>query len=115
MKSSNGSRTTYGVMFILVFSLAYGCAKDENKKPGTTGGTADATAANAGLISEGKQTFRYDTFGDEAFWGDLLQLHQAIQGSAHGGVGDGVTPKTALSVGLKGRYGCASGEHSSPI
>ena len=53
------------------------------------------------MMNEGRQTFRFDTFGDEAFWGDTLQLHQAIQGAAHGGVGPGVSPKTALTVGLK--------------
>src|SRR5262249_42780517 len=30
-----------------------------------------------------------------------LQLHQAIEGDKHGGVGGGVSPKTALAVGLK--------------
>src|SRR5262245_17316620 len=44
------------------------------------------------LIDEGRQTFRFDTFGDEAFWGDTLHLHQAIAGSAHGGVGAGLSP-----------------------
>ncbi len=53
------------------------------------------------MIRDGRQIFRFDTFGDEAFWGDTLQLHQAIQGSKFGGVGDGVSPKTALAVGLK--------------
>src|SRR5215813_1863472 len=53
------------------------------------------------LIREGRQTFRFDTFGDEAFWGDTLKLHQAIEGSANGGVGSGVSPATALAVGLK--------------
>jgi hypothetical protein len=53
------------------------------------------------LIEEGRQTFRYDTFGDEAFWGDQLQLHQAIQGEEFGGTGPGVSPATALAVGLK--------------
>jgi len=53
------------------------------------------------LIKEGKQTFRYDTFGDEAFWGDQLELHKAIAGEANGGVGGGVSPATALSLGLK--------------
>jgi hypothetical protein len=52
-------------------------------------------------IDRGRVTFRYDTFGDEAFWGDTLHLHQAIAGAANGGVGDGVSPKTALAVGLK--------------
>lgn len=53
------------------------------------------------LFLEGRNTFRYDTFGDEAFWGDALQLHQAIQGENFGGVGSGVSPATALAVGLK--------------
>ncbi|HSL46960.1 MAG TPA: hypothetical protein VK897_26220 [Anaerolineales bacterium] len=53
------------------------------------------------LIGEGKQIFRYDTFGDEDFWGGQLMLHQAIQGEQFGGVGPGVSPATALAVGLK--------------
>jgi len=53
------------------------------------------------LIQEGRRTFRHDTFGDEKFWGGLLRLHQAIAGAANGGVGPGVSPKTALAVGLK--------------
>ena len=38
-------------------------------------------------LDQGKQIFRYDTFGDEAFWGDTLKLHTAIEGSRFGGVG----------------------------
>jgi hypothetical protein len=53
------------------------------------------------LFDRGKEIFRFDTFGDEAFWGDALQLHRAIEGEALGGVGPGVSPKTALAVGLK--------------
>lgn len=53
------------------------------------------------LIDEGRHTFRFDTFGDEAFWGDTLKLHQAIAGAKLGGVGAGVSPATALAVGLK--------------
>src|SRR6188768_3049225 len=52
-------------------------------------------------VREGRQTFRYATFGDEAFWGDGIGLHLAIAGSANGGVGPGVSPETALAVGLK--------------
>jgi hypothetical protein len=58
-------------------------------------------AAAQALVGEGKQIFRFDTFGDEVYWGDKLKLHQAIQGSKFGGVGAGVSPKTALAVGLK--------------
>jgi cytochrome c peroxidase len=55
----------------------------------------------AASLERGRQTFRYDTFGDEVFWGDTLMLHQAIQGERFGGVGPGVSPNTALAVGLK--------------
>lgn len=53
------------------------------------------------MIEEGRRIFRYDTFGDEAFWSDALKIHQAIAGAKNGGVGPGVSPKTALAVGLK--------------
>ncbi len=53
------------------------------------------------MVEQGRQIFRYDTFGDEAFWGDSLKLHRAIEGAKFGGVGAGVSPKTALAVGLK--------------
>ena len=39
------------------------------------------------LVAQGKQSFRFDTFGDQAFWGDTLHLNQAIAGAANGGVG----------------------------
>lgn len=56
--------------------------------------------ANA-MVAQGREIFRYSTFGDEAFWGDTLGLHQAIEGAALGGIGPGLDPKTALQVGLK--------------
>jgi hypothetical protein len=52
-------------------------------------------------FEDGRQTFRYDTFGDEAFWGDQLKLHLAIAGSKLGGVGAGLSPAQALALGLK--------------
>jgi len=53
------------------------------------------------MLAEGMQIFRYDTFGSEDFWGGQVKLHQAIQGQKFGGVGDGVSPKQALELGLK--------------
>lgn len=44
------------------------------------------------LIQQGRDVFRHDTFGSEAFWGDALQLHEALKT---------VAPSTALAVGLK--------------
>src|SRR3954467_6839426 len=60
-----------------------------------------ATITGAQLITQGRQIFRFDDFGDNAFWSGALQLDKAIEGSANGGVGPGVSPKTALSLGLK--------------
>ena len=53
------------------------------------------------LVEQGRRIFRFDTFGSEAFFGDALQLHRAVAGAANGGDGPGVSPKTALAVGLK--------------
>src|ERR687898_717414 len=53
------------------------------------------------LFEEGRGIFRFDTFGDEAFWGGQLRLHDAIKGERLGGGGPGVSPNTALAVGLK--------------
>jgi cytochrome c553 len=60
------------------------------------------TDANAqSMFVEGRKIFRFETFGDEAFWGQTLQLHQAVQGSKFGGIGGGLSPKAALAAGLK--------------
>ena len=45
------------------------------------------------LIAQGKNIFRFDTFGDETFWTDTLRMHEVIRSA--------VDPTTALSVGLK--------------
>ena len=44
------------------------------------------------LIDEGRHVFRFDTFGDEAFWTDQLHMEQAVAG---------IAPQTALALGLK--------------
>jgi hypothetical protein len=81
---------------------------DDNDSPGACEsqsvdqpGQGCAKALNE-LFEQGKQVFRFDTFGDEDFWGGQLQLHKAIEGAALGGVGPGVSPTTALTAaGLK--------------
>ncbi len=67
----------------------------DKQTPDSPGETAEQ------LALQGEHTFRFDTFGDEAFWGGALQLHKAIEGVNFGGVGPGVSPKTALGLGLK--------------
>ena len=85
----------------VVIAAAAPPAKKETAAPARTSADAQNARAAQTMLDEGKKTFRYETFGSEAFWGDALQLHKAIAGEKNGGVGPGVTPKTALSVGLK--------------
>src|SRR5918994_5624185 len=56
-------------------------------------GDGGPTEPSPEQLAEGKQIFRFDTFGDETFWTDTLRLHQVIQTA--------VSPVTALGVGLK--------------
>jgi hypothetical protein len=78
-------------------------ASAQTQKKGVSPSGFDAVVRDNSerMLQEGQQTFRFDTFGSEALWGDALQLHKAIAGQKNGGVGGGVSPKTALSVGLK--------------
>jgi hypothetical protein len=64
-------------------------------------GSAGPAVNSARMIVHGRQTFRFDTFGDETFWGDTLGLHRTIAGAANGGIGPGLSPNQALALGLK--------------
>jgi hypothetical protein len=65
------------------------------------GGIAHGDHSSDPVVRDGKKIFRFDTFGDEDFWSGLLHIDKAIAGAAHGGFGDGISPKAALGVGLK--------------
>jgi mono/diheme cytochrome c family protein len=72
-------RTVVACLIVFILSIAYGLS-----------GLAPSTAADQRL--DGQAIFRFDTFGDEQLWTDVLRMHEAIAT---------VDPKTALSVGLK--------------
>ena len=65
--------------------LAGGCSPNR--------GPVRPTQLDRALVAQGKLVFRYDTYGDETFWTDTLRMHEVIA--------SGVSPHTALSVGLK--------------
>ena len=88
----------------LCLAAAWSVGAQSNKPPSSQHQSPNDTIISdyvQQMLEQGRQTFRYDTFGDETFWGDSLRLHQAIAGERLGGVGQGVSPKTALAVGLK--------------
>lgn len=89
----------FAALATLAFGVHSGCLP---VTPPGSGGVVDAAAEDAlRMVEEGRETFRFDSFGSAAFWGDSLKLHFAIAGSANGGVGDGLTPNQALNLGLK--------------
>ena len=87
------------LLFAVIFAGSYTLLRAD-KKP--EAGFDRAIVENTRrLFERGRQIFRYDTFGDESFWGGVLHLHQTIAGAANGGVGPGLPPRAALSLGLK--------------
>ena len=67
---------------VVVASLLVAC--DDNDGP---------TQPDPALAAQGKDIFRFSTFGDETFWTDTLRMHEVIESA--------VDPTTALTVGLK--------------
>jgi cytochrome c5 len=84
-------------IFIFIISIV-SCDKDDsgfspNPQPAPGEGSLNLPPLNPQLVAEGQDIFRYDTFGNETFWTDVLQMNQVIESA--------VSPATALSVGLK--------------
>ncbi len=72
--------------FPLIFALAVAACSHG-------GGSDGDSAPDPALAAQGKDIFRFDTFGDETKWTDTLRLHEVVRTA--------VDPTTALSVGLK--------------
>ena len=83
----------------LITLLLLAQSGNPDAKPMPNSDTISQNAAR--MLQDGRRIFRFDTFGDEGYWTDTLKLHRAIEGEKSGGVGPGVSPKTALAVGLK--------------
>lgn len=80
-----------GLTFVLLLALNVFSTAAQS----TTGEARhdDIISSNAQqMLADGRQTFRFDTFGDEAFWGDTLKLHEAVAQ---------LSPRQALALGLK--------------
>ena len=105
---------SFGFIFFAILSLSLAqCTNSSNgqtanisnensDKKSTEIEDDDPISANAKkMLEEGKHTFRFETFGDEAYWTGALQLNKAIAGEKNGGVGAGLSPKAALAAGLK--------------
>ncbi|HEY8271772.1 MAG TPA: hypothetical protein VIG33_12850 [Pseudobdellovibrionaceae bacterium] len=99
MKKSHKIISTFfgSLLAFGIFSITFAIGED-----GVLSLSDKVTRINAAkMLSTGQNIFRNDTFGSEDFWGKKLRIHEALLGEKNGGVGVGISPKTALSVGLK--------------
>src|SRR5215510_13368884 len=85
------------ILFVVSMALMQCTSSTTGKEQAPIKDSPDPTASNADkMLEEGRQIFRFETFGDEAYWTDALQLNKAIAGEKNGGVGGGLSPKAAL-------------------
>jgi hypothetical protein len=90
------------LLLLLAAGVLYVLSGSSSAREQPTAASGQPVQAQASqLVEQGRQIFRFDTFGDEKFWGDSLKLHRAVAGAANGGVGPGLSPRAALGVGLK--------------
>lgn len=104
-------RSAWCLVVVMAMLACPACDDDDGPTPGPPpgpGATGTQPDWNAFVerslreqFAKGRDIFRNDTFGSEAFWGARLRLHEAILGQELGGVGPGLTPRAALGLGLK--------------
>lgn len=78
------------VAALLLIALIIPARAKHNQKESAFLGNAEDNAKQ--LIDQGRQIFRFDTYGDEAFWTGQLHIEQAASS---------LTPRLALALGLK--------------
>ena len=91
------NRRRVSLLLGVLATLAHaGCSSQRTREESAaqpTGAGAASDDRSPATLAEGQRIFRYETFGDEQFWTDTARMHEVVQKS--------VSPKAALSVGLK--------------
>ena len=80
-----------GLFVVVAGAIGFACARPVSVT--TSHPTGFESAGDVENVAEGRRIFRFETFGDEQFWTDTARMHEVVQKS--------VSPKLALSVGLK--------------
>ena len=76
----------------VLLCVAAACGADD-ESAGLTGATlAPSVNLSPSLVAQGRQIFRFDTFGNETFWSDTAALHVKV---------NDLSPQDALLTGLK--------------
>lgn len=84
-------KTQWAAAFVVIGAFVTAAAAVSCDASGST--APETERLDPALVSAGRDIFRWDTFGDEKYWTDTLRMHEVIQA--------GVSPATALSVGLR--------------
>lgn len=105
---TKGVTITMSIIGVITLMMLSQCESPQKAKRDSADESGSPNAWNTSInenaremLEKGKAVFRYETFGDEVFWTDKLQLHRAIADEKAGGIGKGLTPKAALDAGLK--------------
>ena len=102
MRNKKQILVIFSIVSLIAITQCTKTFKTENNNEDVSPGKASVMhEAKQSVIEQGKQIFRFDAFGDEDFWSGLLHIDKAILGTVNGGYGPGVSPNTALAVGLK--------------
>jgi hypothetical protein len=96
-----GTLVAASTILYLALLLVFGTMSAVTARSSSDQAEAATAKPRSTLFTRGRRIFRFDTFGDEAFWGGQLRLHQAVAGASNGGLGPGLSPKAALALGLK--------------
>jgi hypothetical protein len=75
---------------------------EQKHKQSLTAVDAAISRHGESLVDQGRQIFRFDTFGDEDYWGGMLGLHQAIEGAKLGGRRPWRFPRHSTCRGIEG-------------
>ena len=90
---SRGVGLVLALAATVILAGCEGAAAVSKTTPAAAAAAPVAAQAPAALVEEGRQAFRFDTFGDEQLWTNTLRLHEVVEKS--------LDPTTALKVGLK--------------
>ncbi len=86
MKSTSTARVVALLSVVMATVAFVACNKDKDSPSDPSGG------GNGPLVEEGREVFRYETFGDEWFWTGVLQMNAVVAT---------LSPEAALGLGLK--------------
>lgn len=92
MMSAPSGRPIGLLAFSVLLCLSTSCVAEDESTGVTEASLTPAVNMSPSLVTQGRQIFRFDTFGNETFWSDTAALHVKV---------NELSPQAALLTGLK--------------